>query len=191
MSKLIHDWLVCGQSLPIEGVGLLQWERQRAELVKDRSTWSVPRWVLTFVEDPQIKIPTDFFNRLRSFSGQSAQPVEALYSQWIRSFKLDQPTVPLWALGAFERDHDKWKWNQSDALAAVSIQVSALPDLRKHSNVRYDLAAKLLMVLSVISIAWMIWQGASQGTGAEESRSRVPATVLESKSESLLYREVR
>ncbi|MFN4892725.1 MAG: hypothetical protein ACK5G0_03050 [Bacteroidota bacterium] len=191
MSKLIHDWLVCGQSLPIEGVGLLQWERQGAESIKDRSTWSAPRWVLTFVEDAQIKIPTDFFNRLRNFSGQSAQPVEALYSQWIRSFKLDQPTVPLWALGAFERDQDKWKWNQSDALAAVSVQVSALPELRIRLNVQYDLAAKLLIVLSVFSIAWMIWQGASQGARAEESRSRVPATVLDSKSESLLYREVR
>jgi len=169
----------------------LQWERQRAEPVKDSSTWSIPRWVLTFVEDPQIKIPTDFFNRLRSFSGQTAQPVEALYSQWIRSFKQDQPTVPLWALGAFERDQDKWKWNQSDALAPVSVPVSALPELRKHSNVRYDLAAKLLIVLSVVSIAWMIWQGVSQGARAEESCSRLPATVLESKSESLLYREVR
>jgi hypothetical protein len=191
MSKLIHDWLVCGQSLPIEGVGVLQWERQRAEPVKDNSKWSIPRWELTFVEDPQIKIPTDFFNRLRSFSGQSAQPVEALYSQWIRSFKQDQPTVPLWALGAFERDQDKWKWNQSDALPAVSVQVSALPELPICSKAQYDWAAKLLIVLSVVTIAWMIWQGTSQGVRAEESRSRVPATLLESKSESLLYREVR
>ena len=191
MSKLILDWLVSGQSLPIEGVGLLHWERTPVQQQADGSVWAMPHWVLSFDEASDQPRSADFFNRLRGFSGQSAQAVEAQYDQWLQLFQKGSSNIDLSGLGVFVKEEKKWRWNATASTNPSTIQLAPLPTRNLRTAKSFDWPAKLLLLFTLAAIGWLTWQGFNRGVHSTDTRSRISTPVSESTDETWLYREVR
>ncbi len=192
MSLLMNSWLASFQPLPLEGVGLIQWERRSAARREQTPFLEPPQWSLVFHPDPATVLPADLFQRIACFGNESPEVASLQYRTWLQPFLADSFQVDILGQGELRKlPAGSPQWHPHPSVAAPEADLRYIPFSSDYLFRRWDLSNKLVVVCTIMAlIGTLIFfvraNGSSQAVG---SRFSVPAAATE--PAALPYREIR
>lgn len=192
MSLLIQSWLASFQSLPLEGVGMVQWVRRPAVRRSKSSILEGPHWLLVFEADSSTTLPADFFQRLACFGNESPEVASLQYHTWLRKFQADSFQVDILGQGELRKQPaESPQWHPHSLATAPEADLRSIPFSSDYLFSRWDLTNKLVVVLTALALIGTIVIFVRTGGSSQAAGSRFSIPISTSEPSSLPYREIR
>ena len=128
MAFVFRDWLATTESLPLEGIGLLHWERRSAYVSESDSIVYPAQWSLCLSVNAGTQAPDTLFERLSCFSRLPVLEIKQQYHSWLSTVKSDQVATDVFGFGTLSKGNSpEWNWAATSLPTMPSVSLSGLP----------------------------------------------------------------
>lgn len=193
MAFIFRDWLAASESLPLEGIGVLQWERRPAYVSEPDSIVYPANWELCLAAQSDAKVPDTVFERMAIFSRLPVNEIRQQYSTWLHTIKSDEGTKDLFGYGVLTKDdRNSWSWSANALPSLPTASLACLPGTKKPtSQSGWDVGFWLVMVGSLLVMGFLGWLIQQKGCTPEIGTSVLKTELAPDHSGTLPYQEIR
>jgi len=193
MAFLFRDWLAASESLPLEGIGLLHWERRPAYVNESDSTVYPAQWELCLAVESDMKASDALFQRLASFSRLPVSEIKQQYHSWMDAIKSSQSSFDVFGFGRLSNeDQAGWSWSAASLPVNTSVSLAHMPIIPRGSNrPGWDLGIWMVLLVALLAAVYIGLIFKQKGCTPEVGSSRLKTELLPDHSAVLPYQEIR
>ena len=193
MAFVLRDWLIASESLPLEGIGLLHWERRPAYISESDATVYPAKWTLSFSAQSDLQTSDVLFERLACFSRLPVSEIKQQYHAWLDQIKSAASSTDVFGLGSLSNvDRSGWSWSAASWPADSSVSLDSLPVNHPASiRTRWNGGVWLVLIVSMLAAVFIGLSIKQKGCTPEIGSSMLKTEIIPDHSGNLPYQEIR
>jgi len=192
MSLLVSNWLAALQPLPLEGMGILQWERRPATRRGQTSLLEGPQWTLAFHPNTSTLMPADFFQHLACFGNQSVEEAAFQYKAWHQQFQMESFRIAILDQGELTKQaSENVEWHPLPPRTSPEVDLKVIPFSDHYLYRRWDVLKKIVVAFAFLALIGTMTVFIRDGWKSDTTRSHLPCSIQPGDPSSLPYQEIR
>ncbi len=193
MAFVFRDWLATTESLPLEGIGLLHWERRSAYVSESDSIVYPAQWSLCLSVNAGTQASDTLFERLSCFSRLPVLEIKQQYHTWLSTVKSDQVATDVFGFGTLSKGNStEWNWAATSLPTMPSVSLAGLPEIETAAvSLRRDVGFWLILIASLLAVGFVTWTVQQKGCTPAVGSSKIKTKLLPDHSGTLPYQEIR